>query len=216
MRNPYDVLGVSQDATDDEIKKAYRTLSRKYHPDTNINNPNMDQAEEKFKEVQQAYDQIIHDKQFGSGSGGYGNYGGYGSYGGYGGYGQENSSDSIEMQAAANYIRSRHYTEALNLLNRMTEKTAKWYYYSAIANNGMGNNVAAMEHAKEAVNREPSNMEYRQFQEHLEYGGTWYQNMGSSYENPVGGIGRICLSFCFINMLCNCCCCGPRVGGGTF
>ena len=57
MIDPYQVLGVSRSASDDEIKKAYRSLSRKYHPDANINNPNKDQAEEKFKQVQQAYDQ---------------------------------------------------------------------------------------------------------------------------------------------------------------
>ena len=51
MRDPYTVLGVSRNATEEEIKKAYKTLSRKYHPDANINNPNKDQAEEMFKEI---------------------------------------------------------------------------------------------------------------------------------------------------------------------
>ena len=73
MLDPYSVLGVSRNATDEEIKKAYRKLSRKYHPDANINNPNKDQAEEKFKEVQQAYEQSMHQKEQGSG---YGSYGG--------------------------------------------------------------------------------------------------------------------------------------------
>ena len=59
MFDPYSVLGISRDASDEEIKKAYRKLSRKYHPDANINNPNKAQAEEKFKEVQQAYEQIM-------------------------------------------------------------------------------------------------------------------------------------------------------------
>ena len=62
MTDPYKVLGVSRDASDDEVKKAYRTLSRKYHPDANINNPNKDQAEEMFKLVQQAYNQIMKEK----------------------------------------------------------------------------------------------------------------------------------------------------------
>ena len=59
MSNPYDVLGVSADASEEEIKKAYRTLSRKYHPDANVNNPNKAQAEEKFKQIQEAYQQIM-------------------------------------------------------------------------------------------------------------------------------------------------------------
>ena len=54
MTDPYEVLGVSRGASDDEIKKAYRKLSRTYHPDANINNPNKAEAEEKFKQVQQA------------------------------------------------------------------------------------------------------------------------------------------------------------------
>ena len=62
MTDPYRVLGVSRNASDDEIKRAYRTLSRKYHPDANINNPNKAQAEEKSKEVQQAYDQFMKEK----------------------------------------------------------------------------------------------------------------------------------------------------------
>ena len=73
MRDPYQVLGVSRDASDEEIKKAYRALSRKYHPDANVNNPNKDQAEEKFKQIQQAYQQIMDERQRGtSGGGSYG------------------------------------------------------------------------------------------------------------------------------------------------
>ena len=72
-KNPYEVLGVSPSASDDEIKKAYRELSRKYHPDANINNPLADLAAEKFKEVQEAYDTIMRERTSGSGySYGYG------------------------------------------------------------------------------------------------------------------------------------------------
>ena len=75
MTDPYSVLGVPRDASDEEIKKAYRRLSRKYHPDANINNPNKAQAEEKFKEVQQAYDQIMKEREYGSSYEGYGGLG---------------------------------------------------------------------------------------------------------------------------------------------
>ena len=66
MQDPYSILGVSRDASDEDIKKAYRKLSRIYHPDANINNPNKDQAEAKFKEIQQAYQQIIKEKEMGA------------------------------------------------------------------------------------------------------------------------------------------------------
>ena len=96
-----------------------------------------------------------------------------------------------KMQAAANYIASRHYVEALNALNGIPfgERRARWYYFSAIANQGMGNNINAMEHAKRAVEMEPSNMEYRQFLQHLQYGGTWYTSMGSDYDRPYASAG---------------------------
>ena len=81
MTDPYSVLGVSRDASDEEIKKAYRTLSRKYHPDANINNPNKDKAEEMFKTVQQAYNQIMKEKEGGYTSSYSQNRGGTGSYG---------------------------------------------------------------------------------------------------------------------------------------
>ena len=90
MTDPYQVLGVSRGASDEEIKKAYRALSRKYHPDANVNNPNRDEAEEHFKEVQQAYDQIMKEKQQG---GGYGYGGGYSSNSG----GYSYAMDSVRM-----------------------------------------------------------------------------------------------------------------------
>ena len=62
MSDPYKVLGISRDASDDEVKKAYRNMSRKYHPDANVNNPHKDKAEEMFKLVQQAYQQIMRER----------------------------------------------------------------------------------------------------------------------------------------------------------
>lgn len=218
MTNPYQVLGISPSATDDEIKKAYRNLSRKFHPDANINNPNKDQAEEKFKEVQQAYDQIMKEKQQGYSYSGTGNGGGGNTYGGYGyGNSQQNTysssrgNETTEMRAAANYIANQCYGEALNVLNniRFAERGSRWYYYSALANAGVGNNVTAKEHIDRAVAMEPSNMEYRQFQQHLAFGGTWYQNKGEGYERPYSSAGSWCLSMIFLNMLCNCCCLRP-------
>ena len=209
MTDPYQVLGVPRNASDDEIKKAYRALSLKYHPDANVNNPNKEQAEEKFKQVQQAYDQIMKEKQQGGGyGGGYSQNGGY-SYGSNRSY--QRAGDSVQMQAAANYIVNHCYAEALNVLNGIpfAERSARWYYYSAMANQGAGNNIVAREHATRAVEMEPSNLEYRQFKQHLDNGGAWYSSMGSSYERPYASAGNWCLSMLLLNMICNCCCCRP-------
>ena len=209
MTDPYQVLGVPRNASDDEIKKAYRALSRKYHPDANVNNPNKEQAEEKFKQVQQAYDQIMKEKQQGGGyGGGYSQNGGY-SYGSNRSY--QRAGDSVQMQAAANYIVNHCYAEALNVLNGIpfAERSARWYYYSAMANQGAGNNIVAREHATRAVEMEPSNLEYRQLKQHLDNGGAWYSSMGSSYERPYASAGNWCLSMLLLNMICNCCCCRP-------
>lgn len=228
VANPYEVLGVSPGASDDDIKKAYRNLSRRYHPDANINNPNREQAEERFKEVQQAYDQIMKEKQqgysydsfgggYGQGQAGgyYGNFGGFGGFRGFSGtYGGDagrqtrssSDTDAIELQAAANYINHRCYREALNVLSNIKSRTATWYYYSAMANAGAGNNVTAKEHIAQACAMEPNNMQYRAFEQQLTYGGDWYSNMGRGYARPFAGSSSFCLSLCLMNLFCNCCC----------
>ena len=206
MFDPYSVLGVSRDASDEEIKKAYRKLSRKYHPDANINNPNKEQAEEKFKEVQQAYEQIMKEKEYGSS---YGNAGGY-----YGGFtGRQNSTyqdeEAIRRQAAANYIQNRHFQEAMNVLSSLKQRNGEWYYLSAMANMGFGNNVNALEDIRTAVNLEPDNVQYRMLLQRMEGGGTWYQEQ----QNPFGGMPvDYCMKLCIANMLCGLCC----PGGGVF
>ena len=93
MTDPYIVLGVKPDASDEEIKRAYRELARKYHPDNYQNNPLADLAEEKMKEINEAYDTITKMRSGGGASGGYQSQGAYrGSY--QGGYQQQYSSAS--------------------------------------------------------------------------------------------------------------------------
>ncbi len=239
MSDPYKVLGISQTATDEEIKKAYRALSRKYHPDANINNPNKKEAEEKFKEVQQAYEAVMFEREHGyrKGSAGQQTYGGYqGSgqngygygyeddeagwdpfssffrfYGGYGGRYQQQQQrtytdqTSQYMQAAANYINNGRYNEALNVLNSIDEHTAQWYYFSAIANSGLGNSVNALSHAREAARMEPDNAQYRNLVQQLESGGQWYQSRGEGYSSGISR-GGLCMALYAMS-----CCCG---GGG--
>lgn len=211
MFDPYSVLGVSRDASDEEIKKAYRRLSRKYHPDANINNPNKAQAEEKFKEVQQAYDQIMKEREYGSSS-----YGGSYNGGGFGGFGGQSSAgyqdeESIRRQAASNYIQSGHYQEAMNVLSSLQQRNGQWYYLSSIANMGLGNNMNALSDIREAVRLEPDNMQYRMMLQRMESGGTWYQEQ----QNPFGGMpsdgDNFCMKLCLANMACSICCPGSGI-----
>lgn len=234
MMNPYQVLGISSDASEEEIKKAYRALSRKYHPDANINNPNKAQAEEKFKQIQEAYRQIMKERTeggsqgcgsrggYGSGYGGAGSTGGYGtggfgdfgSFGGFGGFGEYGGSDTGyeedgHLRAAGNYVRNGYYKEARTVLDSMEEKGARWYYYSALAHAGLGNAVAAVEHARRASALEPQNADYRNLVYRFEHGGMQYRQRQYAYGNPYAGGGNMCLRLCIINMVCNLCC-----GGG--
>ena len=214
-KNPYDVLGVSPNASDDEIKRVYRELTRKYHPDANINNPLKDLAEEKFKEVQEAYDVIMKERANGGYS--YGNYGStsesysYGNQGGAygtGGYYQNGSLDP-KLQAAANYINSRRYREALNTLDQVQQRTSLWYYLSGCANAGIGNQILARDHAAQAVNMEPNNLQYRQLLNQLDFNSRRYQNSpyGGGYA-PGGqnscGTGNLCCDLWLADSLCEC------------
>lgn len=223
MSDPYQILGISQDASDEEIKKAYRTLSRRYHPDANINNPNKAQAEERFKQVQAAYQQIMKERTEGySGSsagdaqsGWYDPFG-FGTNARRDQTGPEDETD-MHLKAAANYINSGHFREALNVLQGITSKSARWYYYSAVANSGLGNNVVALEHAKRAVAMEPGNQNYQELVREMEYGGNWYQNRRQTYESPYNLGNSFCLKLCIANLICSMCCGGGGlyVGSGS-
>ena len=131
LNNPYEVLGISPNASNDEVKKAYRDLSRKYHPDSYVDNPLADLAEEKFKEVQEAYDQIMKERD-----GGY--QSGYqsGSYQQNSGYQYQGASEEEQRQyqVASNYLNGRQYQQALNVLSGMKNRGAHWYYLSGIDN----------------------------------------------------------------------------------
>ena len=221
--DPYKVLGIDPSASDEEVKKAYRKLSRKYHPDSNMNSAHPEIAEAKFKEVQQAYETIMKQRQGGgtygnSGSGtGYddifGNFGGFGGFGGYGGQRQsqntyQNETDS-HLRAAANYINSGHYKEALNVLSGINDRNGTWYYYHAAANAGMGNNIQATESARKAVELEPNNQQFRILLNRLESGGSWYQSMGEGYGRDFSGMNNWCCQMLALNAVLNLCCCRP-------
>ncbi len=194
--NPYDLLGVTPGATDDEIKKAYRALSRKYHPDANVGKPGEKEAEEKFKQIQQAYAQIMKEREQG-----------YQSYGyQYGGQTAGGDSDTVEMQAAANFINSGRFKEAVNVLNGIGNRNAQWYYLAAIANSGLGNNIVAQEMARQALDMEPNNMQYQMLWQQLQSGRQWYGNMAGGYGRHTITIDNLCCELLAMQLFCCWCC----------
>lgn len=210
--DPYKVLGVSPSASDEEIKQAYRRLAKKYHPDLN---PGDQEAARRMKEVNAAYEQIKNPEkaqQANSGSygGGYGGYG-YDPFGGFGGYRQQQSYTTQEdqyQQAAFQYIRFGRFREALNALGSCPERNARWYYLSAIANDGLGNQVTALEHIRKAVSMEPDNMEYMQMLNQIQNGGAAYRQQAGNFRGFTMG-GDPCTNLCLCYLF-NLFCCGGR------
>ncbi len=177
MSDPYKVLGVSPDATDEEVKKAYRLLAKKYHPDLN---PGDAAAAKKMQEINAAYEQIKNPEKAASGQGGYGGYG-YDPFGGYGWTYTDQSHGDQYQQAAYQYIRMGRYAEARNILSNCAQKNAQWYYLSALCNNGLGNQVTALEHIRKAVSMEPDNMVYLRTLQNIQNGGAAYREQAGEY-----------------------------------
>lgn len=244
MTDPYSVLGIQPGADEETIKKAYRQKCKQYHPDLHPNDPT---CEDKFKEVQAAYSEVMRQRAGGSrpgygaqggASSGAGGYGGYSSQGrgyqdpfgfgfgfdpfGFGGFETRSNAgpESPEMQAANNYIRNGYYHEAMNVLGGIptAQRTARWHYYAALANSGLGNNIRAQAEARAAVEMEPNNFEYQRLLDRLQNSSRTYTSYQQAYTQPGSRMqqGNFCLQAWMYLMLCNLCsicCCGR---GGFF
>lgn len=202
MTDPYRLLGINSSASDDEVKKAYRNMCRKYHPDVN---PGNQAAEEMFKLVNEAYETILEQRKD-PGPGSYSS--GYNAYSGGAGYQAGQNNEQNYYMAAASYVQNLQYREALNVLSQIRTRDAQWFYLSALANAGLGNNYAALEQARTAAAMEPGNIFYTRYADSLSRGGADYYNRqrGYGYGANMNSDGNLCLRLCALDLCINSCC----------
>lgn len=195
MKDPYQVLGINPNASDDEVKKAYRTLAKKYHPDTYVGNPLADLAAEKMKEINQAYETInkqrASSRQSGAGNTGYGTYTG-----------------ADPLVRIRELLGANRVTEAETMLNRMPaqQRNAEWYFlmgHVMARKNWLGE---ARKYFQKACEMDPYNAEYRNTLDNLATHSTSSAYSASANDDDCGAC-EICTGLLCANLFCNLCGC---------
>ena len=198
MRDPYQVLGVPSTATDEEVKKAYRDLARKYHPDNYHDNPLADLAQERMKEINEAYE-AVQSQRKAARSGGYS--GGYGGY--QAGYQTGYQSGGSRYQRIRMAISQGNLNLAEELLNAMTDHDAEWSFLKGAICYRRGWLDEARRYYQNAVNMAPDNQEYQRALDIAEGRSTAYRPEG--YDNVTTGTcgNGDCLRLCGATLCCN-------------
>lgn len=192
--SPYEVLGVNETDDEDTIKRAYRDLVKKYHPDKYVNNPLSDLASEKLKEINQAYDTIMNKKEA-SKNGGGGYYQNTQNGAGY----SWDGTDSF--QAVRLLISQSRLAEAEQMLYRLPQD-AQWHYLMGVVYQRKGWADRAAAEFSQAVNMDPSNMEYQ-----AAFNGMHNQNQAYRNYGPAATGCGCSTCDCCTNLICADCCC---------
>ncbi len=190
MKDPYEVLGLSRGASKDDVKSAYRKLAKKYHPDMNENNPLKDLAEEKFKEIQWAYDEIMNESaSSASNSYSYNN--------------SSSQSGSNSLFSVRQLIQTGRFHEAVRALNGISTRNAEWNYLMGVCYVNMGSIGQGMQFVQNAVNMDPNNFEYRNFLNQILNMQQTYQNRAYNY-NRGSSSADCCTQLICADCLCEC------------
>lgn len=198
MKDPYKVLGVSESATDEEIKKAYRAMAKKYHPDNyDDSNPLKELAAEKMREINEAYDTLC--KRSGPKGGGQTGSNNGRSYGGYSGSG--------EFYRIRTMITQGRYTEASRLLDMMGQekRNAEWHFLKGVTMIKKGYLMDGTEYIRRACDMDPNNPEYRQTFDNIS-GASYGPYSAGRQVHSTGCSGcDICMGLMCLDCLCGCC-----------
>ncbi len=240
--NPHEVLGVPAGASQDDIKKAYRQMAKKYHPDLHPNDP---AAAKKMNEINEAYDMLMNPEKYAArraqqqsqnpygGShassqntrqqnSGYRGPGGWSSdfddFFGFGfGFGGASANtrteprtepgDSPEIQRVISALGSGRYSDAISILTNIpsTGRNARWYYLSAVANQGLGNSVQAMDHIQKAARMEPNNPVYVQLLQQYRQSAQTYEHHAQGFNMQAANLQKICFGCLAAQCLCGPC-----------
>ncbi|MGN1095712.1 MAG: DnaJ domain-containing protein [Eubacteriales bacterium] len=189
MTNPYTVLGVDPSASDEEIKKAYRELAKKYHPDNYADSPLADLAQEKMKEINEAYDTIQKERLNRSSGGG---YSGYSSF-----------HDIREYINAGDFYEAGIRLDAV----KQSDRNAEWYYLKGRVNESRGFFFEASRCYDTACRMEPGNSEYSEAANRI-------RNNADSFNNRRTDVGGCSVCDMCTGLMCADCCC--ECMGGDF
>ena len=206
MRDPYQVLGIPSTATDEEVKKAYRNLARKYHPDNYHDNPLEDLAQERMKEINEAYETIRTQRKAAQ-SGGQ-------SYGGYtGGYSQGYNAGAYGgvWQRIRLAISQGNLNLAEELLNAQTDHNGEWNFLKGAVCYKRGWMDEARRYYETAVQMDPGNAEYQRALDMLSGNGAAYRPNGYGHVTTGNCAGDNCSSLCAA-----CACMNCLFGGGGY
>ena len=208
MNDPYQVLKVSPNATDEEITKAYKNLAKKYHPDNYIDSELLDLATKKMQEINEAYDQIRKQRREGGNRGSYGNsYSSSYNNNSYAGYGS--SSGSTRYHDVRMMIKSGRIADADQILSGVpnADRNAEWYFLKGTILYRKGWTEQAYNHFQQACNMAPNNNEYRaalnqmNSRQNGQFGG-----YNHTQPHMVGGCSScdICTALCCADTCCEC------------
>lgn len=204
MKDPYQVLGVPRTATDDEIKKAYYKLARKYHPDNFAGSAQAAGSEEIMKEINEAYDTIQNERQGKTGS----------SYGRSGSYNTYNSSGMTSFYEVRRLISEGHYSDAELIIDSTpaSDRGAEWNYLKGCLLTQRGFYYDAMRYIEIACYLDPTNVEYREAKNRMR---ARSQNYGQTYHTGNNANDCDLCGICSTLICCDSCCecCGGDLIG---